>query len=247
MAGGFAGIAAAFIPPIAAGILFLLTVFFGVSTMEAVEKIYETKVSFFPFMICGAVVGGILDISTIISKISKRKKIKKENRQIAKKNCQVAEYSKICAANLHAELNRAIPLYNQTLSILEQLYNQGIIYTKYRSLVPVSMLYEYLTSGRCSCLEGATGAYNLYEQEIRMNLIVSKLDDIINRLDQIQEHQSMLAHAIQESNHIAQNVYNSIIKCNSQLKEITENTESANYFAQISATNTRYIAWFKNN
>lgn len=243
LVGGGIGIAAAILVLIISGILFLLQIFFGVSSLETIKKIYETNVPLLPFVIGGAVIGLICDIIIIISGISECKHKKAENRRIVESNQRRAESTHIRAVNLQAELDRAIPLYNQTDAILKQLYNEGIIYKKYQEFVPIAMFYEYFASGRCFRLDGHEGAYNLYEQELRMNLILNKLDDILYSLDQIQERQYMLANAIREGNATAQRIYQSIENCCDQLQDITENTESAKYFAQVSAMNTTYMVW----
>ena len=33
-------------------------------------------------------------------------------------------------------------------------------------------MYEYFVTGRCDKLSGADGAYNLYETEVRQNIII---------------------------------------------------------------------------
>lgn len=58
---------------------------------------------------------------------------------------------------------------------LDSLYEMGIIYPKYRNLVAVSTIYEYLSSGRCDRLDGPDGAYNLYEMELRQNIVIGQL------------------------------------------------------------------------
>ena len=45
---------------------------------------------------------------------------------------------------------------------LAELYDENIIFPKYRELVAVSAINEYLLSGRCETLEGENSAYNLY-------------------------------------------------------------------------------------
>mgnify|MGYP007024707781 CR=1 FL=1 len=54
----------------------------------------------------------------------------------------------------------------------------GRFFPKYRNLVAVSQIYEYILSGRCTELGGYQGAYNLYEQETRMDIVIMRLDDI---------------------------------------------------------------------
>lgn len=75
-----------------------------------------------------------------------------------------------------------------------------VIFPKYRNIIAVSSFYEYLLSGRCDKLEGAEGAYNIFESELRMNLIINKIDDVIKHLEKIEQHQYMLYSAIQENN-----------------------------------------------
>ena len=49
-------------------------------------------------------------------------------------------------------------------------------------MIAIASFYEYLMAGRCTSLEGTGGAYNLYENEIRMNQIISQLDTVITSL-----------------------------------------------------------------
>ena len=69
--------------------------------------------------------------------------------------------------------------------ILNQIYGMDVIYPKYRNLVATSSIHEYLESGRCGELEGASGAYNIYEAESRTDHIIRKLDTAIAKLDDI--------------------------------------------------------------
>lgn len=88
----------------------------------------------------------------------------------------------------------------ETTSILNKYYDTDIIFPKYRNLVALCSIYEYFLSGRCSKLTGHGGAYDTYEYDARMNLIIVKLDEIINQLETIKNNQYMLYDAIQEGN-----------------------------------------------
>lgn len=57
---------------------------------------------------------------------------------------------------------------SKTKATLQKLYGLNIVYPKYRTIVPVTMFCEYMESGRCEALDGADGAYNKYEEELRM-------------------------------------------------------------------------------
>lgn len=83
---------------------------------------------------------------------------------------------------------------------LSEIYDRNIIFPKYRNLVMVSSLYEYVCAGRCVALEGHEGAYNILEMEIRLDRIVLQLDHVIAHLAAIQQNQYMLYSSIEESN-----------------------------------------------
>ena len=83
---------------------------------------------------------------------------------------------------------------------LRNLYEEGIIYPKYQNLVAVSTIYEYIASGRCDRLDGPYGAYNLYESELRQNIIIGQLSKIETHLEQIKENQNMLYYELRDAN-----------------------------------------------
>lgn len=83
---------------------------------------------------------------------------------------------------------------------LINIYEKDIIFPKYRNLIAVCSLYEYICAGRCSSLEGHEGAYNIYEAEIRLDRIITQLDKVIVHLDAIRANQFMLYSAIQDMN-----------------------------------------------
>jgi len=72
---------------------------------------------------------------------------------------------------------------------LKNLYDMNVLYPKYRNLIAVSSITEYLDSGRCKDLEEA---YGEYEQESRQDRIIHKLDVIIQKLDEIEKMQYRL-------------------------------------------------------
>lgn len=66
----------------------------------------------------------------------------------------------------------------QTTAALEALYEEDVIFPKYRRLLLICSLYEYIQSGRCDKLEGPDGAYALLETEIQQKKIVADLGDL---------------------------------------------------------------------
>ena len=123
-----------------------------------------------------------------------------------------------------------------TKTLLQNYYKLDYIYPSYRGLIPICTIYQYLDSGRCDTLTGHEGAYNLYENELRMNTIIGKLDDVIDRLDDISTSQRLLAQEIKQSN--AQ-----ISRISGTLDNIENNTALTQYYSSITASNTTFMSW----
>ncbi len=135
---------------------------------------------------------------------------------------------------------------NHLKDALEQVYSVDVIFPKYRNLVAVTTIYEYLASGRCDTLEGADGAYNLYEMELRQNIIIGQLSSVLDSLEQIKNSQFTLYSELEESNrksadllsNISDNVEFSryaseeIAKSN---KALERNTEATKYYTLFNA------------
>lgn len=101
---------------------------------------------------------------------------------------------------LKAQMDEITQKYISAKKKLEQMYDCNIIYAKYRSLIPVTSFCEYLEAGRCKQLEGDNGAYNLYEQEVRQNIIISEMREFAAHLQSVQQKQYMLYQKISEAN-----------------------------------------------
>lgn len=82
---------------------------------------------------------------------------------------------------------------------LYTLYSKNVVYAKYRNLVTIATLFEYIDSGRCFELEGPNGAYNLYEGELRSDIIISSLSSIISNLEAIRNNQYTLYQSIENA------------------------------------------------
>ncbi len=169
--------------------------------------------------------------------------IKEENNVLASKNLQIVEKAKKQVGIINREMLRAKQMLLNTEDALKKYYAQNIIYEKYRSFVPVTMFCEYFASGRCNTLVGHEGAYNIYESEIRLNLIIVKLDDIIKHLEQIEQNQYMLSNMIRENNIAIQNLSRAVSAQASALCRIEDSVDATNYYSSITAANTSYLSW----
>lgn len=147
------------------------------------------------------------------------------------------------AVSIPNEIAKAQQTLNRTRQVLEKYYSLGVIHPGYYGLVPICTLYEYLESGRCFSLTGHEGAYNLYESELRMNIIIGKLDDIIDRLDAIADRldaiaasQRVLANEIKRSNQ-------QVDQLSHTLNKIEQNTALSAYYDRITAADTTFLSW----
>lgn len=123
-----------------------------------------------------------------------------------------------------------------------ELYSMNIIFPKYQSYPALTTIYEYLQCGRCSTLSGPDGAYNLYESELKSNLIIGKLDQILDSLEQIKRNQYSTYQLLQSIevntsmlNNSMDDMLDSMKEANGRLSNIERNTEETAYFSHKAA------------
>lgn len=102
-------------------------------------------------------------------------------------------------AVLEANIKEAERQLASSRGMLDKMYSVGVIHPKYRNLGAVSALYEYIDTSQCYQLEGPDGGYRLLENDIRLDRIALKMDDVISRLDSIHDSQYRLYNAVIES------------------------------------------------
>lgn len=115
-------------------------------------------------------------------------------------------------------------------------------------MVAMTTIYEYFASGRVTELTGPHGAYNLYEQELRANIIIDKLDTIAEQLEQIKHHQYVLYEEMQHGNRVLkdivreiQNVNEGVVKLVDGNNQIIRNTKIMAHYNEITAQNTEAL------
>ena len=124
------------------------------------------------------------------------------------------------------------------------LYACDIILEKYRSFSPISHFYDYLESGRCETLEGASGAYNLYENECRDNRMAAQLDKVIQSLDTIKDSQRMLYKQLQVANQQMARMQTSLDKAVNTLTDMSASLNSIANNTALIAHNTERTAYY---
>ncbi len=128
--------------------------------------------------------------------------------------------------------------YWKIVATLNSLYSTDTIYKKYQGdLVAICMFEEYLESGMCSKLTGHEGAYILYENQVRLDLILSKLDDVIKKLDDIIENQHNLYNTMRSIERNQHSIINSLQKLNKKIDTSNKNLECIRYNTEVLKTN----------
>ena len=120
-----------------------------------------------------------------------------------------------------------VPHIQNTKGLLKKLYSKDIVYPKYRNFIAMTQICEYIESGRCYTLEGPDGAYNLFESELRQNIIVNNLREINNQLDELNDTMHSICASLSYTNTLINNISN-MISYNSQC--VAYNTNITNYY-----------------
>ena len=174
-------------------------------------------------------------------------RVKDANKRIKEEN-RVTEAQYQNAMNKWKDSNKKAHEYfskplSETQAVLEKLYSVDVIYPKYRTLPALTSIYEYLVTGRCEELSGAHGAYNLYEDEVRKDTVISQLNTVIENLEQIKQNQYMLYEQVkgiqQNTRAIAAELYQikGYTACLTDLAALTA------FYSGVAATNTSTLSY----
>ena len=91
-------------------------------------------------------------------------------------------------------------------------------------------------------MEGSNGAYNIYEQETRTDIIIGKLDTIIEKLDEIKTSQYFIYNEIKEAKNSLEAINDQLLINNNlntvqveQLNSVINNTKDIAYNTKVTA------------
>lgn len=174
---------------------------------------------------------------------------KEKCEDINERNVQVKENYQSNLQKWSISHGNALTYLNNKLheseAALQEYYSADIIFPKYRSLPALTMMYEYLTTGRCTELAGPNGAYNLYESELRQNTIISQLNVVISQLEQIKYSQYMLYEEVRKINYNTQIIASEIAAIRSYTYVLTELTALNTYYSGIAAQSASAMAFYQ--
>lgn len=158
------------------------------------------------------------------------------------------------------EIKKELTLVNTTLQSLYNLRINGVLclHPNYQGLVPISIIYGYFDTGRCTQLQGHEGAYNLYEDEKMKGIIINKLNLVSKQLSQLNNSMIYVGQAIEECNerlselesasnrminsvsNMNNNVTNQLNRVSTQMSAIEENIANSAYYAEVGARMTTF-------
>ena len=170
-------------------------------------------------------------IFAIIAKIKHKSRDKKKMREY--RNKKANEHSRAIGElstknNALNYLNKTKEQLASTQQVLSKLYSLNIIHPEFRNIVAVSSFYQYVDTGMCDKLEGHEGAYTLYLHESWYRTLSSQIENIIDRLDQIQSNQFVL--------------YRAVKSANEKIDRLARTSEMTLTYAKATARNSEIIA-----
>ena len=155
-------------------------------------------------------------------------------------------------AALAAEINSLQQQLTKTNRNLSRLYAYGVLNRDYQNLYAVAIIYSYFCKGRTHSLQfdprtGDPGAYNLFENEWRLDRIITNTEEILYRLDEIAQNQRDLKESMQNATRQISTLCN---KVSAQLNTISNSVAATERNTGIIAYNTaciesetRFMAW----
>lgn len=143
---------------------------------------------------------------------------------------------------LKVKYTQLLELHNQTTEALDKLYSFDIIYPKYRNIIAVSSISEYFDSGRCDSFTGPNGAYNMYEDELKQNLIISNLEAINDNLESIKNNQYSLYEIMNDNLGYYNAINREITNTDSQILDLTNTTKRLEEMQSINQGAIAFIA-----
>lgn len=159
-------------------------------------------------------------------------------------------YARRQLARLDPFCDQVMDDYEKTVDLLNKYYAQGIIHKNYQGLIPISYIYESLETEKCYTLTGPDGAYRLYDNDRRMDRIITGVESIEKRMDLLQQNQQALFEIVCEARDTQKKIASAVQQHTQQLDSINRNMDVLNYKADIANAHlaaienyAAYTAW----
>ena len=201
------------------------------------------------YIVIGAVIGFGVGLVTggAIGSIKKGKEkeaaikeynIEKENykRSLNNENIRIAQESKRRDILLYQK-SKLIEKRNESKKLLASFYDIVGIDMKFRNLIPIGYMYDFMRLGIASEFGGVDGLYYLTRRDLREDQMNATLETIVNKLDIIIDNLNEIKYELEDINRKCDSILyetikmcNSISRGNSVLNEIKNNTEVLAYY-----------------
>lgn len=213
------------------------------------------------YAVGGLFVGGIV-IGLIAYAILRKKEqqkldaeyessIQKYDADVNRQNNRIAnEQAKQNA--LAREINALKTRRTQAQNALRKAYSFNILAPEYRNVYAVSSIHGYLAKGRTHCLQfneqtGDQGAYNLFENERRLDRVIMNTEEILERLDYVMQYQQDLATGLQDAsqriNTLCGNVSTQLNRITGSVSNIAQNQSIIAYNTECARKELEFMNW----
>ncbi len=154
------------------------------------------------------------------------------------------------SASLRTSIQQQETLKSRALTQLNKLYTQNHLYLSFRNLIAAYQIREYLQMGICDTLEGPTGAYAQYMNDVRTARICDSITDLKRSLTTaINGLQGTLARELQQLDNNLDGIRNdmntSVQRLNAQMQQL-HSASAAQLDARFNEAN-RHLSDIKNS
>ena len=242
-------------PSVVGGIItaiafFAILVYFGYVFLKSPEGgapgwFLNIMLGIIGIFVCFVVGGIILVVSNVVQTQSYNQQVRITNQENIE---EIQRYRKNLlekGKTLNDEYALLADERKKTKAVLNKFYSTNVIYPKYRSLPAIASLFEYMLSERCYGLTGHEGAYNLYENELRLGHIISTLDSISSDIKEIKQNQRMLYDVMSESQKMTKSMFEQQVINGQVLCDIRKSNQIMQYNQSQIANRMEHMHWLE--
>lgn len=170
--------------------------------------------------------------------------VRRQNERVAREKAQQAVLAREIAT-----LRNCLKTSKEHLA---KVYAYGVLAPEYRNIYAVSSMHGYLMKGRTHCLQfneqtGDQGAYNIYENECRLDRIITNTEEVLCRFDQVVRYQQDLAVGLQNASQridsLCSNVNTQLSRISSSVNGIERCQSVIAYNSECAARELAFLNW----
>lgn len=212
----------------------------------------------FAFLLCCIILSWMINLLSRVYNIKRANNAEKEATERSNRASDqqyekaLKAYEKFEQSYLTIQSSFDTQIAQQTLLIkegkskLEQLYDMSVLHINFRNLIAAYQIREYLQMGICDTLEGPTGAYAQYMNDVRTARICDSITDLKRSLTAaINGLQGTLARELRQIDSnldsLRSDMNTSVQRLNAQMQQL-HNASTAQLDAHFSEANRQLSA-----